>query len=214
MITCNPRSLAFALLVSLLPMGLAFAGGAGGRGGGGVLGGGVGAAGVGSAAVGGGAPAGRVGGGPTAGAVGGGLPGSMDPGGNGSAGTGNPSLNALGAGSAGTGTNAPGIPTVTTNSGAIGGYGGPTGVAATPNLPGGISPAALHQEGPSGAPPTVPKVLQGTAEEQAQLSTTGLAIPGPDGVSTVIVAPRPCGVAAHETDGTTTCVGIPSKRRR
>jgi predicted transglutaminase-like cysteine proteinase len=39
------------------------------------------------------------------------------------------------------------------------------------------------------------------------LSTTGLAIPGPDGVSTVTVAPRRRGVAAHETDGTTTCGG-------
>jgi hypothetical protein len=29
--------------------------------------------------------------------------------------------------------------------------------------------------------------------------------------STVIVAARPCGVAAHETDGTTTCIGIPNR---
>src|SRR5450631_225151 len=31
------------------------------------------------------------------------------------------------------------------------------------------------------------------------------------GVSTVIVAARSCGVAAHETDGTTTCIGIPDR---
>jgi hypothetical protein len=49
--------------------------------------------------------------------------------------------------------------------------------------------------------------------EQARLSTTGLAIPGPDGVSTVTVAPRRRGVAAHETDGTTTCIGIGKERR-
>jgi hypothetical protein len=210
MIIRNPRTLTFALLITTLPVGFALAAGRGGGG----LGAGVGAAGTGSAAVGGGAPAGRVGGGPTAGAVGGGSPGSMDPGGNGSAGTDNPSLNALGAGSAGTRTNAPGIPSAKTTGSAIGGYGGPTGVAPAAGLPGGVSPSALKQEGPPGAPPTVPKFVEGTAEEQAQLSTSGLAIPGPDGVSTVIVAARPCGVAAHETDGTTTCIGIPSRRRR
>jgi hypothetical protein len=48
---------------------------------------------------------------------------------------------------------------------------------------------------------------------EAPPSTTGLARPGPDGVSTVIVAPRPCSVAAHETDGTTTCIGIPTRSR-
>jgi len=107
MIICNPRSLAFALLIAALPVGFALAGGSGGRGGA-ALGGGVGAAGMGSAGVGGGAPAGAVGGGPPAGAVGGGSPGSGNPAGNGAAGTGNPSRNA--GGSLGSGTNAsPGI---------------------------------------------------------------------------------------------------------
>ena len=159
MISCNSRSLAFALLVSLLPVGFASAAGGGGRGS--ALGSGVGAAGMGSAAVGGGPPAGAVGGGPPAGAVGGGSPGSNNPAGNGSAGTGNPSLNALGGGSFGNRTNEPGIPKVTTTGGVIGGYGGSAGIA----------PAA-------------------------------------------VVAPRPCGVAAHETDGTTTCIGIPGRHRR
>jgi hypothetical protein len=36
-------------------------------------------------------------------------------------------------------------------------------------------------------------------------------VAGPDG-STKIVPARPCGKAAHETDGTTTCVGIPGRR--
>ena len=62
MIICNPRSLAFALLIAALPVGFALAGGSGGRGG--AIGAGVGAAGMGSAGVGGGAPAGSVGGGP------------------------------------------------------------------------------------------------------------------------------------------------------
>jgi hypothetical protein len=73
MIICNPRSLAFALLIAALPVEFALAG-SGGRGG--AIGAGVGAAGMGSAAVGGGAPAGAVGGGLPAGAVGGGSPGS------------------------------------------------------------------------------------------------------------------------------------------
>jgi hypothetical protein len=47
--------------------------------------------------------------------------------------------------------------------------------------------------------------------EDQQFSPTGLSKEGPDGISTVTVAARPCGVAAHETDGFTTCVGIPEK---
>jgi hypothetical protein len=211
MMICNPRSLGFVLLFAALPMEFALAGGGGGRGG--VVGGGVGAAGAGSAAVGGGPPAGAVGGGAPAGAVGGGSPGSGNPAGNGAAGTGNPSLNALGIGSSGKGTNAPGIPSATTTGGVIGAPGSYTGVAPAPDLPGGLSPEALSKASPPAARPTVPADLQGISEEQARLSTTGLARPGPDGVSTVIIAPRACGVAAHETDGTTTCIGIPSRRR-
>ena len=208
MIICNPRSLAFALLIAALPVGFAFAGGSGGRGG--ALGAGVGAAGMGSAAVGGGAPAGQVGGGPAAGAVGGGSPGSNNPAGNGSAGTGNPSLNAVGGGPGGNGTNTPGIPNARTTGGDIGGYGGSTGVAPASDVPGGTSPEALRSQRQSSTNPTAPKDVQGVAE-QAPFSPTGLARTGPNGVSTVIVAPRPCGVAAHETDGTTTCVGIPDR---
>jgi hypothetical protein len=216
MMICNPRSLSFALLIAALPMGFALAGGSGGRGAAGAapggFGGGVGAAGMGSAAVGNGAPAGAVGGGPSAGRVGGGAPGSSNPAGNGAAGAGSPSMNAGGV--AGNGINAsPGITNATTTGGAIGGYGGSTGVAPAPKSPGGISPAAVSSQSQSSTNSKGPEALQGMAEEQAQLSTTGLARPGPDGVSTVIVAPRPCGVAAHETDGTTTCIGIPSRRR-
>jgi hypothetical protein len=46
MINCNPRSLAFALVIAALPVGFAFAGGSGGRGG--AIGAGVGAAGMGA----------------------------------------------------------------------------------------------------------------------------------------------------------------------
>jgi hypothetical protein len=80
---------------------------------------------------------------------------------------------------------------------------------------GGISPAALRQEeDQQPATPTAPEALHGTADEQMRLSTTGLLRPGPDGVSTVTVDARRCGVAAHETDGTTTCIGIPKRSRR
>ena len=122
MIICNARSLAFALLIAALPVGFALAGGGGGRGG--AIGAGVGAADMGSAGVGGGSPAGQVGGGPPAGFVGGGLPGSNNPAGNGSAGTGNPSLNAVGGGPGGNGTNTPGIPKARTNGSVIGGDAG------------------------------------------------------------------------------------------
>ena len=213
MVVCNPRSLAFALLLVLPPTGFAFGGGGGVH-----LGGGVGAGGAGSAAVGGGAPAGRVGGGPAAGAVGGGSPGSMDPGGNGSAGTGNPSLNALGVGSGANSTNAPGIPKATTRGGEFGGGAaiGATTVAAPPRtFPGGAAPIAPGSPSNKEGQPTertAQPLVAGAAEYP--FSPTGLSRLGSDGASTVIVEARPCGVAAHETDGFTTCVGIPSRQHR
>jgi hypothetical protein len=207
MIICNPRSLAFALLIAALPVGFALAGGSGGRGG--AIGAGVGAAGMGSAGVGGGAPAGSVGGGPPAGLVGGGSPNSNNAAGNGATGTGNPSLNAVGGGPGGNG-NTPGIPNARTTGSNIGGLGGSTGVAPASNAPGGTSPEALRSQRPPNNDPTAPKDVQGVAE-QGPISPTGLSKPGPDGVSTVIVAARSCGVAAHETDGTTTCIGIPDR---
>jgi hypothetical protein len=42
----------------------------------------------------------------------------------------------------------------------------------------------------------------------------GLNIVAPDGVSTRTVKAVPCSIAARETDGSTTCVGIPAKRAR
>jgi hypothetical protein len=141
MVICNPRSLAFALLIAALPVGFALAAGRGGAGG--AVGAGVGAAGIGSAAVGGGAPGGQVGGGPRAGAVGGGSPNSNNPAGNGSAGTGNPGLNAVGGGAVGNNTNAPGIPSARTS---IGGYGDSTGAGPASALPGGTAPEALSSQ--------------------------------------------------------------------
>ena len=50
-----------------------------------------------------------------------------------------------------------------------------------------------------------------TAPAAAGGFTTGLAKPAPDG-STKIVPAQRCSPYARETDGSTTCVGIPSTR--
>ena len=60
---------------------------------------------------------------------------------------------------------------------------------------------------PAGTPPTqypLPKVDNGSP---------GLDVAGPDG-STKEVRPVPCSTAAHETDGTTTCIGIAAETKR
>jgi hypothetical protein len=54
---------------------------------------------------------------------------------------------------------------------------------------------------PSAAAPLPPQSVQGP----------GLNIVAPDGVSTRTVRAVPCGVTAKETDGFTTCVGIPDQ---
>jgi hypothetical protein len=210
-------TLMLAVCLTVLPIGVASAAGggagAGGAGAGaggaaasgsaGATGAGVGAAGTGSAAVGGGAPAGRVGGGPPAGQVGGGPPGSNDAEGNGAAGTGNPALNATGQPAVPSDNPAAGLENAPTTGGVIGGN-----VGAPPNTGSGAAspPVTGQAQQDQGAP----KAVQGVAEQPAR-STVGLAEPGADGVSTKTVAPRPCSTAAHETDGTTTCVGVPAR---
>src|SRR3981189_2200748 len=78
------------------------------------------------------------------------------------------------------------------------------------SAPRATEPAAKGYTGayaPAGAPPTpystgpLPQPNQGP----------GLNVVAPDGVSTRTVKAVPCGTAARETDGTTTCVGIPEK---
>ena len=59
--------------------------------------------------------------------------------------------------------------------------------------------------------PMPPAEVRGVAE-QAPSSTTGLSRPAEDGISTKTVPARPCSTAAKETDGTTTCVGIPVRK--
>jgi hypothetical protein len=63
----------------------------------------------------------------------------------------------------------------------------PTGVAGTP---------------PLGGPPEVGGPLLPATD-------AGWDRVAPDGVSTKTVQAVPCSTAAHETDGTTTCIGIP-----
>jgi hypothetical protein len=136
--------------------------------------------------------------------VGGGAPGSSRPAGNGAAGTGNPALNARGAGSS---VDAPETgPATTATGGFIGGEGGQTtGAAPASNLAGGASPqGASNQESPTAAQSTPANQIQGAANAQAQA----------DEVALRPVPARPCGVAAHETDGTTTCIGIPDRPHR
>jgi hypothetical protein len=186
MTACQTRNLTISLLVALLPMNVALAGG---RGGGpqGAVGSSPlsGASGYG-AAVGGGAPAGAVGGGPPAGLIGGGV--------------------------APTNTNPTSSSGATTEGPAVGGVpGASTGVSSAPNAPGGgLPPSLLSKTGNSGSAET--ERPQGAV---APKSVEGGAATSQDAVSTQIVAPRPCGVAAHETDGFTTCIGIlPSGHER
>jgi hypothetical protein len=73
-----------------------------------------------------------------------------------------------------------------------------------------LSVAAFAQtdapNAPAGTPPTnypLPKIANGSP---------GLAVAGPDG-STKEVKPVPCSTSAHETDGSTTCVGIEAETK-
>jgi hypothetical protein len=88
--------------------------------------------------------------------------------------------------------------------------------------PAGPAPAA-SEAAPKGymgayAPPGTPPIPYSTGPLPTQDTGPGLDVPGPDGVSTKQVRAVPCSTVARETDGFTTCVGIPepgnsSKRR-
>jgi hypothetical protein len=126
-----------------------------------------------------------VGGGAPAGAVGGGPPAGL-----------------IGGGIAPTNAN----PTSGSGAGpAVGGVPGAyTGIPSAPDTPAGGPPPGNAGSAETGRAQNSasPKSVEGVAASQ-------------DAVSTRIVAPRPCGVAAHETDGFTTCIGIlPSGHER
>ena len=68
------------------------------------------------------------------------------------------------------------------------------------------------------APPGTPPTPYSTGPLPTQSTGPGLNVAGPDGFSTKSVRAVPCSSVARETDGFTTCVGIPepgadSKRR-
>jgi hypothetical protein len=74
-------------------------------------------------------------------------------------------------------------------------------------------PAAKGYTGayaPAGTPPT--PYSTGPLPESDQ--GPGLNVVDPDGVSTRRVKAVPCSIAARETDGSTTCVGIPARRAK
>ena len=90
------------------------------------------------------------------------------------------------------------------------------GPAPNGNAASGDTTAAI---GNSPSPPAIGQstsvvsvAVQGIAENQT-FSRSGLSTVAEDGVSTKIVPARPCTSAARETDGTTSCVGIPLRRR-
>ena len=72
------------------------------------------------------------------------------------------------------------------------------------------SPPAVTTPPPS---PAVPITGAAPSEGTAWLpgTTTGLDKVGDDGVSTKTVKAVPCGAVARETDGATTCIGIPDE---
>src|SRR5882762_272754 len=89
-----------------------------------------------------------------------------------------------------------------------------------------LAPAAFAQtETPKGFTDTYAPATSGTPSALPfggplpEVNTgPGLNIVGPDGVTTKTVKAVPCNLAARETDGTTTCVGISegakAKKRR
>jgi hypothetical protein len=63
-------------------------------------------------------------------------------------------------------------------------------------------------------PPANPNLVPQPGGPLLPTSQTGRDIVASDGVSTETVRAVPCSTAARETDGTTTCVGIPVRRKR
>jgi hypothetical protein len=64
------------------------------------------------------------------------------------------------------------------------------------------------------APPGTPPIPYSTGPLPTQDTGPGLNVAAPDGVSTKAAKAVPCGAAARETDGFTTCVGIPDAPAR
>jgi hypothetical protein len=77
-------------------------------------------------------------------------------------------------------------------------------------------PPQINTPAPKGytgayAPPGTPPTPYSTGPLPLSTAGPGLNTVAPDGVSTKAVKAVPCGTAARETDGFTTCVGIPEE---
>ena len=83
--------------------------------------------------------------------------------------------------------------------------GHPPPLASPPPIP---EPSSTTQPAPAASTPRAS--TYGPSRSGDIFTGTGLATVGPDG-STKIVEAVPCSTVAHETDGFTTCVGIPEK---
>jgi len=86
-----------------------------------------------------------------------------------------------------------------------------------PTMPPTAGPASTAPKGYTGAyaPPSDNAPTPYFRGPEPQVSTgPGLNVVAPDGVSIKTVKAVPCSIAARETDGTTTCVGIPDKSAR
>jgi hypothetical protein len=66
---------------------------------------------------------------------------------------------------------------------------------------------------PATGTPANPNVVPEAGGPLLPNAQTGRDIVASDGVSTETVKAVPCGTAARETDGTTTCIGIPERKR-
>jgi hypothetical protein len=99
-----------------------------------------------------------------------------------------------------------------------------------PGPPPNTEPASAAPRAPAAAPPAAEPASKGYTGAYAPAGTTptpystgplpqsdqgpGLNVVASDGVSTRTVRAVPCSIAARETDGTTTCVGIPERGAR
>jgi hypothetical protein len=64
------------------------------------------------------------------------------------------------------------------------------------------------------APPGTPPIPYSTGPLPTQDTGPGLNVAAPDGIGTKAARAVPCGAVARETDGFTTCVGIPDAPER
>jgi hypothetical protein len=82
---------------------------------------------------------------------------------------------------------------------------------ASAQAPAQPAPAQQSSAGPGSAPPGAPPEVGGPWHPATDAGVDKVAS---DGVSTVTVPAVPCSTAARETDGTTTCIGIPDSTKR